>query len=109
MIVNKSLLLEKSENKGLAFKIKDPKTNKIIYQMRERKKDITKSRTQYFLIGEKHTQYISSIYPISKDTTFSGEFDIDTQTNYKIEYKAINYTLDLSGNTCKLLGGHNAN
>lgn len=108
MITNKSLLLEKSENKGLAFKIKDPKTNKIIYQIRERKKDITKSRTQYFLIGEKHTQYISSIYPTSKGTTFSGEFDINTQAKYEIEYKALQYTLDLNGNTCKLLGGHNA-
>lgn len=107
MIIDKPLLLEKSENKGLVFKIKDPKTNQIVYQIRERKKDITKSRTQYFLIGDKHTQYISSIYPIQKPTTFSGQFNIDTQSNYLIEYKAIDYTLNLTGDSCRLLGGRN--
>lgn len=102
---NNIFLIEKTQSIGITYKLRDSKTDKIVYQIKERKKGITKSKTQFFISGPKHTQYISSIYPINKDTTFSGYFDIDPNSKYTIEYKALSYTLNFDTDTCTIVGG----
>ena len=105
LIIHKSYYIERSSSQGIIYKLTHPETGHIVYQIKERKKGITPNKTQFFISGAKHQQYISSIYPLDYSDSFSGTFQLEPSCNYTIEYKALTYTLCFDNDTCTIFGG----
>jgi hypothetical protein len=107
MELHKSYIIEKTDSKGIKFKLLHPETDNLVYQIKERKQGITSSKTQFFISGVKHTDYISSIYPIDYSDNFTGTFQLEPNCNYTIEYRGLRYSLLFDNDTCTILGGVN--
>lgn len=107
MQIHKSYIIEQTGSKNIKFKLLHPETDDLVYQIKERKKGITSSKTQFFISGAQHTDYISSIYPLDYSDDFTGTFQLEPNCNYSIEYRALRYTLSFDSDTCTIFGGVN--
>jgi len=89
-----------SSTKYQVFKLY--KNDILKFILKERlKKNITKSKTRYYLQTDNY-QFISSLYPLNKTDNFNGIFSIEDNKVLSLDFKSKCYTLTINSNDVEI-------